>query len=164
MNKKRPPGISEEIPKSLKIKAPKTPSSLLANSRETAEAIPPAANPTQVQVAPRTVPAETRAAGVATRTLPDRTEFDNWKFSLKLRMLFAESEKFTKLGRTVAHLVEFAERLIDRDVSVEMDELHSNFGYALLFDRKVLRCDVAVCPVVLSSFNCFLHALVIIDQ
>ncbi|PIP51201.1 hypothetical protein COX10_02585 [Candidatus Berkelbacteria bacterium CG23_combo_of_CG06-09_8_20_14_all_33_15] len=85
---------------------------LLADGREPVDLVPVVPDPVQVQVAPRTVPAEVRNEAVAAPALPDGTKSDNRELVLNFGVLLAEGEKYVKLGRTASHPVKLAERLV----------------------------------------------------
>ena len=126
---------------------------LLADCGEPAELVPAVPEPAEVQEALRTVPVETRNAAAATPEPPDGTQRCNRELALDVGVLRTEGEQLVELGGTVAHFVELIERVLGRDVVVEVDEFHRDFVRALPLGREVLARDVAVHPVVATELH-----------
>ena len=130
---------------------------LLADGGEPVEQAPAVLDPVQVQVAPRTAPVEARNAADTIPAPPGGTKSDNRKLALNLGVFLAKSEKLAKLGGTIAHPVELAERFFGRDIVVEGNKIYQDFGCALPFGREVDRSDIRVSVVIPTRLNSVFH-------
>lgn len=102
------------------------------------------------------VPAETDDEAVADRGAPELSERDNRELPLHLREGGAEGQELGRVGRAQAAFVEFDERIVGRDVAIQVDQFDLDvFGASLLL-REMLVGDVVVLPVEGASRDQFL--------
>jgi len=139
----------------------------LANGEEATARTPVAVEPTQVEDALGIIPAKIRHIAV-TINLRDRAQTDDRELALLFRESLPVRENMFNLGRRPGVLgiccFDFLDRVLRRDVAVEVEVAALELHGALPGDGETLRSDVAVFPVVVTGGNHLLERLRVVDR
>ena len=123
----------------------------LADGEETTGVIPATVDPAEVEITLGVRPAEIGDVAKAMRALPNGAESDDRELPLQFGMLGAEGQKLLDSRRPVPVFVHLADRFIETDVAIEVEEFSFGLDASFSLDREVGGVDVAVGPVVATS-------------
>lgn len=136
---------------------------LFANAEEAVEASPATVEPIQAQVPLRTVPAEVSHVAVAIDPGHGAECHDR-----VLPLLFGQGcavrEEFLDLGGAESVLLHLFDRVLRRDVAIEVEEFGFETHFAGAGQREALRRDVVVLPVVVAGGDHLLERHAVIDE
>jgi len=139
------------------------PQVLLADEREAVVAIPPAAEPAEIELAVAGAAPQIEDAQVAARVAPGLVEKDHGPLSLNLGMLDPEVERVLVDGALKTLLRGFDDCLFRADFTVELEEHDLARDTRCPTNREVPGVDVMVGVVVIASQHQFLGRAAISD-
>ena len=136
---------------------------LLADEREAVVAMPPNAEPVEIELAAAGVAPQTEDVQEAVRAAPRLVKKDHRLLSLNLRMLDPEVERVLVDGPFETLLRGFDDYLFRAGFTIELEEHNLAHSALRLSNRKVDRVDVRVGIVVVASQHQLLGRATVAD-
>jgi hypothetical protein len=128
---------------------------LLADGEEATAVVPPVVAPVHGGIADAAVLIEVRHMVITGAADPIPAERKHGELPLDLGVAGPESKKFLELRWTQAIGFEVCEHILDASGLVQVDEQGVDGGHPFHWHTRVLRCDVAVLPVVFGRGHLF---------